>query len=502
MNISEVIDTIKKHGDVPNIFRDGLIFNLKCADYKTAGVFYGYASRSDDIYGFSNQDTADFRDFSVQYTCYVLSGFPKRGMSATVKNCSLNEMKNKMFSKDNDGYTRQGLFKNIAVDSLYRLGIKEFARDAGTMESILKNPGFFISHVKDSVPQLQALIFLLNEVDAQAVDRVLGVWMTLQSEVNVDWKLFLTYNWIDSFIEELAQGNSIYSNLYNDINAACEKERTETKTISGGSYAGGYPVTYKEERTYHYYGEAVGAWLKETANQYGYYSGKEPAYQGTDAPSSGCVKEGTKLLMADGTQKNIEEMQYRDEIRNCRGDISFVSIEMVKNSSVKFLYAVNEDEPFMSPEHPILTGRGWCSLNPKLSMEINPAFQVQLLEKGDVFKKAVWKDGALTYEEIVVEKINVKENQAGTMCYDLDFYDGYKSYYANGYPCLCNYPHITVQTITDGLHRLTESEKEAAIKMFTENAVILEKLIGRVAWKELSGNMGGLYDEMESENAL
>jgi TPR repeat protein len=223
-------------------------------------------------------------------------------------------------------------------------------------------------------------------------------------------------------------------------------------------------------------------------SSYSYYSYYSSYYSGYSSSSSGCVIEGTKILTANGTQCNIEDIKAHQEIRNCKGSISYTSDELIKNASVETLYSVNDDAPFMSLEHAILTERGWCSMNPSLSMSINPNFTVHQLEIGDVFYKKVSVNGQITDLRCEISRINIAPNSLKTPCYDLHFFDGFNSYYANGYPCLLNYPEFTLSSLKRQLETMSPEQFNKFLNMCIENKDILENIFGKT-------NIGFLFSD-------
>lgn len=486
MKIDDVIKIISDNENAKGIVRKGIFEEFMCVDSTTACTFFYNSYKFNSLNGLDSKEKDIFKEFCVQYICFMLSKYPLRGMSATVKNCDFNTAKYEIFKKEKNAYLYQKIFEKIAINAYFDLGIKDFIADSN-LKTILINRSFYDSHKKNFIDQMEQILFLLNSVNKADADDVLSKWKEWNSSVS--WDKYYNYDWISTFYEELKENGTIYKNLNNYIVDACDKETKETKTIHGGCAAGGYPVSYTDTRTYTYYGKAVGRWLKDVADKKGYFSGKEPAYTGTSAPSSGCVVKGTKILMADMTFKNIEDIVYNDVIFNCQKGNSYTSKELIVNPYVKEVYSVNSDEPFMSLEHPIMTNRGWCSLDPELSMKINPCFTVNKLQVGDKFVKINLNNNGLEFLNVTIEKINIKSNNA--VCYDLDFYDGNKSYYANGYPCLCNYPHITTESILSAINKMNSQERESVIEFFNNNKYIIGKLIGEISLEMLLMSING-----------
>jgi|GEM_PF-3164959 len=507
MNISEVISRIQEAKSNDAIFRDSLVQHIQFIDDNTASIFFRGVPREVGITGFDENEKNTLAEFSAHYVSYLLSTFPLRGMSAAVKNCSYDSLKNWLSTTDSNGTpVYRPLFEKIAVNGYYHLGIRDFVTNLGEFEKTLTIKPFFMTHIRDraNIWVLQALLLLAKANAKESSDRILTRWKEYDapSVASCQLDLLLDKDWIGAFLDELPAGKGIYGRIYPLIESACNRERHETETVSGGGFAGGYPVEYKEQRELVYYGEDVGHWLWSTAKQYDHYA-KEPAYMGTQPPSSGCVRKGTKILMARGPARRIEDLTLHDEVLNCRQLPSYATKEPIRNLAVDRLYAVNDDAPFMSLDHPILTRRGWCAPCPEISMEMTPEFTVLPLERGDAFVKVSQEDdGTLVFTDVIIERINIAEYPDGVECYDLDFYDGYRSYYANGYPCLCNYPHITMASLKERLQDLSKEEQRTFLDFFSEHHDMLCKLIGRSAMEILdqgmlhpnqpSGSQGGL----------
>jgi len=69
---------------------------------------------------------------------------------------------------------------------------------------------------------------------------------------------------------------------------------------------------------------------------------------------SACFVAGTQVTMADGTTKNIEEVQVGEKIRGKSGVNTVVGFHRPLLGN-KALYAFNDGEPFVTAEHPFLT---------------------------------------------------------------------------------------------------------------------------------------------------
>lgn len=162
---------------------------------------------------------------------------------------------------------------------------------------------------------------------------------------------------------------------------------------------------------------------------------------------NGCVLAGTAIVLASGDAAPIEEIAPGTHVLASDGSVSITSDELVDNPHVRYLYAINDDEPFMSLDHAILTQDGFKCPDPEAALRIDPDAPVSLLRVGDVVNKSeLLQDGTLSYSLEVVSRINIV-SVGDAMCYDLHFREGQRSYHANGYICYLNYPQITAASL-------------------------------------------------------
>lgn len=486
-NISEVFAIMGPYKSNDAIFQKGLLNNMKTADYSTWTLFYKGELRN--TIGLTEDDINEFKYFSIMYICYLLSNYPLRGMSGAVKNCSIKDVMNwvrkpsSSISTENtlsNEYAYQNLFQRIALNSYYCILGDTYVK-SNDFKLALINENMFRAHIGEEWC-LKAMLFLVYMEDPAYVETILAAWNEWGGDRN--WAEYCDYDWGATFVNELPKDMSIYKALYGGVSYQCDKTREEQHVLQGGTPIGGYASSYKEVRTTIYYGEDVGKWLRETANDHSFFN-REPAYVGTKAPDSGCVIKGTKILLSNLRECPIEMLKHNDQILSCENLPSTCSDGLIFNPNVTALYAVNEDDPFMSLEHPILTKRGWCSLEPEQSMQINPNYQVSELKIGDSFYKAVLRPSGLTFEEVIVCKINKVVYDIPQECFDLNIEDGYHSYFANGYPCLCNYPQITAASIRKAMEQLTDEECNTILNMLMEQRPLMEKLLGTNAVETL-----------------
>jgi len=138
----------------------------------------------------------------------------------------------------------------------------------------------------------------------------------------------------------------------------------------------------------------------------------------------GCMIEGTQILMADGTTKKVEDVKIGDMVKGNEGAAKVLATSRFTQSE-DFFYSINGGQATFTIEHPVLTKRGWKSLDPKItSTKTSTTKVVGKLEVGD---KILTKDG-----EVEVKSIEKKKSEGTDVnAYNLKVErDG--SFYANG----------------------------------------------------------------------
>eukprot|EP01037_Dinobryon_pediforme_P026053 gene26053-28440_t len=95
--------------------------------------------------------------------------------------------------------------------------------------------------------------------------------------------------------------------------------------------------------------------------QYGLRSGSRPDNSKTESSSGGgCVIAGTLITLATGKMKPVEQIVQGDLLVTGKaGSIAEATSELVITPNLLSLYGVNDDEPFMSFDHVIMSQRGW-----------------------------------------------------------------------------------------------------------------------------------------------
>jgi hypothetical protein len=117
-----------------------------------------------------------------------------------------------------------------------------------------------------------------------------------------------------------------------------------------------------------------------------------------------CFIAGTKITMADGTLKNIEDVIVGDEIKGYKNNNKVFQLDHVLLGKRK-LYSFNNDEHyFFTSEHPFMTEEGWKSVKPEKTKKESIKLYNQLKGKLKIGDKLVTENG-------LIEIINIKSKE-------------------------------------------------------------------------------------------
>jgi hypothetical protein len=95
-----------------------------------------------------------------------------------------------------------------------------------------------------------------------------------------------------------------------------------------------------------------------------------------------CFTGETRIAMADGTSRPIEQVAIGDRVLGREGVNRVVAIERPRLGTRR-LYALNDGPFFVTAEHPFLTEDGWKAVDPAATAAENPALVVGRLNVGD-----------------------------------------------------------------------------------------------------------------------
>ncbi len=159
-----------------------------------------------------------------------------------------------------------------------------------------------------------------------------------------------------------------------------------------------------------------------------------------------CFVRGTKVAMADGSERNIEDIRIGDRVRGQNGATNAVTGIERPWLAGRLLYAINGGRAFVTAEHPFWTADGWKAIDPEATVAENPHLRVAALVVGDrVAATAMAASGAVTgptalsvafapeeLREVAIRSILGVTASPDTVVYNL-LLDGNHTYFANGY---------------------------------------------------------------------
>lgn len=150
----------------------------------------------------------------------------------------------------------------------------------------------------------------------------------------------------------------------------------------------------------------------------------------------GCFIEDTKITMANGTVKNIQDVKVGDSLKSMSGKNTVLKLLRPKLGN-QGVYSINNSDAFFTANHPFMTTEGWKSLDPETTKKEIPTLAVTLMTIGDVL---VTESGSM-----VITSIERIEKSASTQLFNFEL-DGDHTYFANGYAVhnkedwpMCNY---------------------------------------------------------------
>jgi len=144
----------------------------------------------------------------------------------------------------------------------------------------------------------------------------------------------------------------------------------------------------------------------------------------TTYPREGCILSGTPITLADGTTKPVEKLTLNDMVKGNEGAAKIIALNKFTQRQ-DHMYGINGGEVFFTVEHPILTPKGWKSIDSTITSVKSGIKIIGTLKVGDT----VLMDGG---KEIVVKSIDKKVIEDGVDAYNVSTErDG--SFIANGF---------------------------------------------------------------------
>jgi hypothetical protein len=172
----------------------------------------------------------------------------------------------------------------------------------------------------------------------------------------------------------------------------------------------------------------------------------------------------------------IKDIQPGDKIVGYGLEINTVlKLDKFEINNNTKLYKINNNL-ILTDDHPIMTIRGYKSINPEKTLEDNPRLNLEKLVLGDRLLRLT-KNG--TYEIIIVNSIiKVKNPLKYKNMYNI-IMEGNNSYHVNGYVAHnIDYAEDNVDAFKKGIERLNEKELDNIGKMLYNNQNELGKILG------------------------
>jgi len=123
-----------------------------------------------------------------------------------------------------------------------------------------------------------------------------------------------------------------------------------------------------------------------------------------------CFIAGTKVTMADGTFKNIEDVKVGDKVKGHKEENTVIKLDPTLLADRK-LYSFNNNEHyFFTSEHPFMTEEGWKSIKPEKTKERDGVeLYDQLKGELKVGDKLVTDNGPVEVKDIKSKEMNNPE---------------------------------------------------------------------------------------------
>ncbi|WP_400259612.1 hypothetical protein [Candidatus Methanomassiliicoccus intestinalis] len=507
MIVSDFINALKMQAIPDGYFSERLVAAVKFSDESTKTTFFNADTSVDLAHAEMYRET--LKRFSACVICYALSQVREYDFykCVSVQKTHIDEW------FDAHGTEVGQAFLQDYVESILGAPLDGSDDFLGRLADEISEPSFiqnfFIESAVSNTLGGKALLILLKKLDRNGnyFNKVLNAWKQheLFEKMFSDYE---SYSWLANSKSHFYNGSDIFSKIHDAVKSACCSRidiiRREREVVEIGPT--GAPIIGNVDYDYAIFGNSVVSWIANVAEPYSLSSNIKPNNEmkvGKHRKEPGCVLAGTKILMQDGSSKPIEAIRKNDRVLSVGGMPAIVSDELIINPHVKEFYAINDDEPFLSLEHAILTQQGWKCLNPELAQQINPNLEISLLEVGDVVCKLKGRDpktGELIYENVMVKKINTHIKEC-VMSYDLHFTDGYKSYHANDYCCLLNYPEITSSSVSKKIYSLFNQYDRDEVDMLKikldDMGPALEQMFGKNSVDYVRSKLENPYIEVE-----
>jgi hypothetical protein len=195
------------------------------------------------------------------------------------------------------------------------------------------------------------------------------------------------------------------------------------------------------------------------------------------------------VQLSDGQELTIEKQSEGIKILSLGGETATITDEFVVHTldMGEKLVGFNGSAPFAALHHPFWTTEGWKCLDPETAKQENPDVNFKLLQVGDIIFRIAQTE-PLRYEPIKIKQFVFTTLREPTKIYGLHL-DGHRSYHANGYAVMANYPVLTKKRVRDGMKKLNAEEKKSLKSAVSSVKAELTKVLG--SWA------GDALDDME-----
>lgn len=456
MDTNSIIESIKGINDLGNFMSDKLVDYMRSVDNTTYSVFFSKYGKT-EMPNMVKTYSSDISFLSKIYISRVIS----KTTDFQVNNMVVSETKIEADLKAWFLCRHQSVGEVLALEKL-----------KAVLPDIFENPQQYTKSLTDTLVSssfingmavycdidpahqqpLRLLWLLMKKLDGSSFQKIMDAWnKTPYSSVIGN---FASFKWLDCVEANLTIGTKIFGAFLDDIKNACNKEtetNREEKSDLVGQSVMGEPIIKRYTLVTYTKGVEVEKWIRNTS---GYLSSGNANFTQRTVETgggSGCVLRSTKVLVCNNEYIDIEDLRTGDNVTSEKLMPSAFSGEIVYNDHVKNLYSINDDKPFMSLDHMILTTNGYKCIEPETALKINRDISVSMLKVNDVVIKYYLDENnniKKKYEK--VKKINIVNNDLP--CVDIHISNGYKSYITeSGYVCFANYPEITSKSITDSL---------------------------------------------------
>lgn len=152
-------------------------------------------------------------------------------------------------------------------------------------------------------------------------------------------------------------------------------------------------------------------------------SGTQSITCSTAQVMSACFTSDTKITMADGSHKDIQNIQVGDKLKAVSGTNTVLKLLRPKLGNQP-VYSINGGRDFFTANHPFLTTAGWKSIDPETTRKEVPNIKVSKMKVGDIL---ITEKG-----NIIVKELIPTSASSDTQLFNFEL-DGDHTYYADGY---------------------------------------------------------------------